>query len=252
MVAGGIEKAGVSLSKGWGVVANLAGGGLAGAALISAVGNTKNEYKRMRQAIALHIPTDLNIKYGMRWEETDLAGTNAMMSAAENTAKLALGSVVGGTGSYLAGAALKTPGVGEAISKASGTSANPKKEQLFKQVDYRSFTFTYQFFPRSANEAKNVREIIKAFKFHMHPEYRDQNQFLYVYPSEFDIFYYQNGKENLNIHRHPSCVLTDMSVTYSPTGIFTTFDDGMPTQVNVTLTFMELALLSKAEIKDGF
>jgi hypothetical protein len=86
----------------------------------------------------------------------------------------------------------------------------------------------------------------------MHPEYKDANRFLYVYPSEFDIRYYNNGVENLNIHRHTSCVLTDMNVMYTPQGVYTAFEGGAPSQINVTLTFRELAQLSKETIEDGY
>lgn len=273
---------GVDLSKNGAAVLNTGAGMLAGAAVVAAIGGPKAEYKTMKKAIALHIPTDLSIKYGMKWRETDLAGTMAMAAIAENGAKMVGGAIVGGAlggliggpkgaaagaalgaipgavgaagaaGSYGAGLALETPGVGEALGKSSGTARNPKREQLFKEVDYRTFTFSYQFFPRNAAEAASVREIIKQFKIHMHPEYRDANHFLYIYPSEFDIFYYQNGKENMNLHRHTSCVLTDLSVSYAPQGTFSTFENGMPTQMNVQMTFMELALLSRDEVMDGF
>ena len=85
----------------------------------------------------------------------------------------------------------------------------------------------------------------------MHPEFKDNNNFIYIYPSEFDISYYTGGQENLNLHRHPSCVLTEMNVNYTPNGSFTAFENGMPTQINVTLQFKELALLTKDKIKDG-
>jgi hypothetical protein len=43
-----------------------------------------------------------------------------------------------------------------------------------------------------------------------------------------------------------------MSVNYTPNGAFNTFDDGMPTQINVQLAFLELAILTKAQIQDKF
>jgi hypothetical protein len=86
----------------------------------------------------------------------------------------------------------------------------------------------------------------------MHPEYKDTNAFLYVYPSEFDIFYYHGSQENLNVHRHTSCVLTEMNVNYTPQGRFNAFDDGTPAQINMVLTFKELAPLTKERIQDGF
>jgi hypothetical protein len=41
-----------------------------------------------------------------------------------------------------------------------------------------------------------------------------------------------------------------MVVNYSPNGQFTAFENGMPTQINVTLTFKELATLTKEKIQD--
>ena len=85
----------------------------------------------------------------------------------------------------------------------------------------------------------------------MHPEFKDANNFVYIYPSEFDVMYYQGGQENTNLHKHTSCVLTEMNVNYTPNGNFTTFANGMPTQINVTLAFRELALLTKDKVKEG-
>ena len=162
-------------------------------------------------------------------------------------------SNAGGAGiNYLVSRGLQTQGIGEFVGKVSGTAANPKKEQLFRNVDFRTFSFNYQFFPRSREEAQKVQAIIKTFKLHMHPEFKDASHFLYTYPSEFDIYYYQNGQENMNIHRHTSCVLTDMNISYTPQGILSTFEDGMPTQINVQLQFKELALLTKEAIADGY
>ena len=89
------------------------------------------------------------------------------------------------------------------------------------------------------------------FKYHMHPEYKDTTGFLFLYPSEFDIVYYHGAEENLNIHRHTSCVLTDLTVNYSPNGVFNTFSDGMPTEIAVQMNFKELTILTKELIQDG-
>jgi hypothetical protein len=214
------------------------------------------QQKRLKQAIAMHIPNQLNIRYSMEWQTED---TFAFLAAAiaertlEGDATPQNWKGMGAAASIATSLALqKTPVVAGALSAASGMAANPKKEQVFKNVSFREFSFDYTFSPRSAAEAKNVREIIYNFKFHMHPEFKDYNNFIYIYPSEFDIFYYQNGKENLNLHRHTSCVLKDMQINYTPNGMFNTFDDGMPTQINVTLSFVELAILTKQNIKDMF
>lgn len=258
---------GVKLDKTVASGADIVLGGAAGAAVVKMAGGSVAEYKRIDQAISLYVPTELSVNYSMDWRAEDMALSSAIFTVLDSAPKLVeaakngsgiagvLDEIKKGAGAganYLAGRALSTPVVGEAISKLTGTAANPKKEQLFKSVNFREFTFSYQFFPKDVSEANAVKDIIQTFKLHMHPEYKDGSGFLYTYPSEFDIFYYVNNKENLNLHRHTSCVLTDMTVSYTPQGIFTTFPDGMPNQINVQLRFRELALLSKENIEDGY
>jgi len=259
---------GIDPSKIFGLetTANFTTGALVTGAAITALGGVANKYKRMESAIALHVPTDLGIRYSANWSETDMAGMIAAATISESISNAAgelvksnisqsatdIGNAGGAGINYFVGRGLQTQGIGEFVGKVSGTAANPKKEQLFRNVDFRTFSFSYQFFPRSKEEAQKVQAIIKTFKLHMHPEFKDASNFLYTYPSEFDIYYYQNGQENMNIHRHTSCVLTDMSVSYTPMGILSTFEDGMPTQINVQLQFKELALLHKKAIADGY
>jgi hypothetical protein len=212
--------------------------------------------KRLKTAIALHIPNQLNIRYGVQWSEEDtavlamgMAGGQEIVKALQSNGKNS--DVTGVGAAIISNLALSKAPNGAASGGLLGLAANPKKEQLFKSVDFRTFAFEYQFFPRNEAEAKNVLNIIEQFKYHMHPEFKDTNNFLYIYPSEFDIMYYQGGMENRNLHRHTSCVLTELSINYTPNGAFTTFNNGMPTQINVTLNFRELALLTKDKIKDG-
>lgn len=226
-----------------------------GAASTMAPDATRSQ-KRLKTAIALHVPNQLNIRYGVTWSEEDTAILAAAGAGGSEIMK-ALGSEnkdsnVTGTGqAIISNLALANAPNGAASGALLGLAANPKKEQVFKGVDFRTFQFEYQFFPRNAAEAKNIRTIIETFKYHMHPEFKDDYNFVYIYPSEFDIFYYQNGVENMNLHRHTSCVLTELNVNYTPNGQFSTFADGMPTQINVTMNFRELALLTKDKVEDG-
>jgi hypothetical protein len=211
--------------------------------------------RRLKTAIAMHVPNQLQIRYGMQWGDEDTGALQMATTASEELlAAVSAGSAKGlaePAQAIITNLALSKGPNAAGLSAATGMASNPKKEQIFKGVDFRSFSFDYQFFPRSAEEAANVLNIIKTFKFHMHPEFKDNNNFIYIYPSEFDIFYYNNGTENQNIHRHTSCVLKEMSVNYTPNGAFTTFANGMPTQINVTMMFQELALLTKDKISEG-
>jgi len=212
--------------------------------------------RRLQTAIAMHVPNQLQIRYSAQYSDEDTAAfamvqgvggeiINAISSLGDNS------DVTGAAGGAAANLFLSKSPNGAAVSAATGLAANPKKEQIFKGVDFRTFEFVYQFFPRSEKEARNVMNIIKQFKYHMHPEMKDARNFVYLYPSEFDIYYYKNGRENLNVHRHTSCVLTDMAINYTPNGVYSTFPNGMSTQINVAMTFKELSLMTKEKIMDG-
>jgi hypothetical protein len=241
-----------------------------GAAGLFAAGNiagtTTREQKRLKTAIALHMPNTLNIRYSTSWDTEDTGTTEALSKVGEDAMGLlkSLGDVKLSNmlpqstknASSTLGTDVKNIGASELLQKSgtmsarTGLAGNPKKEMVFKGVDFRTFQFDYNFFPRDEQEAEHVYNIIYQFKLHMHPEYMsDTSNFLYVYPSEFDISYYSNSGVNQYIHRHPSCVLTEMSVNYTPNGNFTTFANGMPTQIAITLSFKELSAPTKESIQ---
>lgn len=229
-----------------------------------------NQTRRLKTAIKLHMPNFMSTRYGVNYEDKEMLVPGLVGAGLEAGASLAKAFTEGGLdnvgdslsntntndlNSALAAATLQAgqkAGVGgDVISKLGRIAPNPRREQLFRHVDFRTFQFQYDFYPRSPEEAKNVENIIYEFKYHMHPEYKDSNGFLYVYPSEFDIYYYHGSAENRHVNRHTSCVLTELTVNYAPQGQFTAFKDGMPTQINVSMTFKELAPLTKERIEDG-
>lgn len=225
-------------------------------AVKTAVPFNARSQRRLKTAIALHIPNQLSVSYRTSWGVQDTAAMQAVLTGAN-----AVGEAVSTNGasikknlSDVAGTAaeaafsLGMSKMPQGTSAATGVAANPKREQTFEGVEFRKFTFDYQFYPRDEFEAENVLNIIHQFKLHMHPEFKSELNYVWIYPSEFDITYFTGGKENTNIHKHTSCVLENMSVNYTPNGNFSVFSNGMPTQINMTLEFMELQLASKETI----
>ena len=245
-----------------GIAGALWGGAAAAIVAAAAGGKMSRQTKRLKTAIALHVPNTLSVRYSTGWGEDDTAAFQAAAMLSEGGMKALTEAVSSGTvntqsltgpaASIATSIALGTPGIGGALSAASGLAPNPKKEQLFKGVDFRTFTFEYTFSPRSQKELDNVNRIINTFKLHMHPEFKDASSFIFLYPSEFDIKYFHNNEENPYLHRHTSCVLKDMNINYAPNGAFTSFENGAPTQVNVQMTFVELAILTKDQILQGY
>lgn len=206
--------------------------------------------KRLLSAISLYIPNDLSTSYGVSWnEESELTGSGVLAQLGSDLSggKGAFSSVMNALGA----AAGRTLTENKGIQKATRTTQNTKKEQLFQGVDFRTINFSYQFAPKNEIEAANVLQIIRMFRHHMLPEFADENQFIYIYPSEFEIKYFKGDKESEYLERHFTAVLTNCIINYTPTGQFVTFENGMPSQINMTLTFKELFLPSKESSGDG-
>ena len=229
--------------------------------LVDSTGKSKVEYKQQKACIVLPTP-NVSTNYSLSWSETDNFTFGNLMEIGGNIGNTLSSENVDGFINTLSdvieknsdvGLALmsKAPMYGDVLSKAMGKTYNPRKEQLFKEVNLRDFNFTYTFSPRSEQEAKNVMAIINQFKYHAHPDMKD-GDFLFIYPSEFDIVHYFDGRPNKLMPRHATSVLNSVTIDYSPNGNYSVFPNGMPTMIRMTLNFKELAILTKKDIAAGY
>jgi len=143
----------------------------------------------------------------------------------------------------------------------SGKVITPRMEMMFEGVGRRSFSFTFDFLPKSEAEAKTVEQIIYTFKENMMPSYTNATTRREMeIPNTFDIQYMYQDTENGFINKISECFLTTVDVQYggdrftaherSTTG---KGDSGAPPQKSkITLSFTELETLSKEMIKQGF
>ena len=229
--------------------------------LVDSTGKSKVEYKQQKACIVLPTP-NVSTNYSLSWSETDNFTLGNLMEIGGNIGNTLNSENVDGFMNTMdevikknsdIGLALmsKAPMYGDVLSKAMGKTYNPRKEQLFKEVNFRDFNFTYTFSPRSEQEAKNVMAIINQFKYHAHPDMKD-GDFLFIYPSEFDIVHYFDGRPNKLMPRHATSVLNSVTIDYSPNGNYSVFPNGMPTMIRMTLNFKELAILTKKDIAAGY
>jgi hypothetical protein len=258
LAAKGLANIGVTGTKG--KVAGLA----AGAALGAVAGNyfLPDTTYRIASSIMLAVNERPSVSYSVNYKAQDmgtLAGAlqggssavdvGAMGLAGESARALLLNTAQ--IPSQIAGAMGASNFDQKALtSRGTGTTMNPFKEQLFESVNNRDFKFTYKFLPRSAQESANVQKIIQMFKFHMHPELSTGGLF-YIYPSEFNIVYYYLGKANKSVHKISTCVLEHMNVDYGGQN-FSSFTDGSPTEISMSLSFKELETLTKERVLAGY
>lgn len=221
--------------------------------------------KRLNTAISLHVAQSPQAKYTAEYENESIGALLGTLATSEGSGVIGglmteasngnLGELVG-RGLVDAATIPKELGLGNAnfgglARAASKKVRNPFQEQIFKTMNFRSFAFQYKFAPRNQSEFDSVMNIIKLFKFHMHPTKADGGAF-FTFPSIFDIEYRYKGERNSFVNKIATSVLTDMSVDYGSEGVFTTFrgTKGQPSEITLAMQFREISLLTKGENGD--
>ena len=228
--------------------------------------------KTATAAIAIYMPPGVKVSYSMEYDQnpTNTAGTIGKGIAdtgnggttADNL-KTILQSGVGALGNYgkklidEVGESLELGRPAELISKSVGVAFNPHEEQFFNKPNFRTFSYTFDFWPKNEDEMEDVNKIIFLFKYHMHPGMVEGvGGRLFKVPSEFEIHYAYLGLENEYLNKISRCVLKDMNVEYGPGEQFSTFRPGAkgaaPVTTKMTLEFAETQFITKNEIAEGY
>jgi hypothetical protein len=154
---------------------------------------------------------------------------------------------------FLAGAAA---GLNNVLARTDNVVLNPNLELLFQGPQLRPFSFTFKMSARSQDEAKEIKSIIKYFKYHM--AVRKETGLFLRAPHVFTI-QYMKGEEP----QHPginlispsptekACALTNCSVDYTPLGSYATYEDGTMAAYTLSLQFQELTPIYDTDYTDA-
>jgi hypothetical protein len=217
------------------------------------------------QMVSIYLPfcNKVNNEDSFIYEDVDGKGVKAMFDALGSPADTALQGLELG-GQKLAGLL----GAGGLAAAARGVVVNPRLEKLFKQKEFRNFSFSWEFYPRNQTEVQTIRDIIQTFRYHSHPA-RDEQlvgekessvQIILRVPAEFEIRFLSSNPstsqsgfvENEYLPRIGRCSLTSVSVDYTPNSLFSTFVDNSPTAVTMTLNFTEMGILTRETVDKGY
>lgn len=240
--------------------------------------NSSQRYRRTTQTIALYMPNTLQFDYRQQYNTAN---------ATEAMGKIGFvaqgGSTLYETGLSESGLKNMKSFLGEAglgILKKSGkisdafgnmimqaafdTAVNPQVELLYSHPELRTFQFAFDFYPQSIAEAQTIDEIIRLFKYHSAPEIQANSAGRYFTPpGSFDIEFMYNGVPNKNIAKISTCVIDGIQVNYAPNG-FSAMEvnpgdpntnkkgDGMPSHINLTMTFREMEIITKDLLDTNF
>lgn len=205
--------------------------------------NIRNASNQDPQQIADSlVATAKGLDYQGLLDSTKYGLLNILAQGASEGAAAIAGAVAGGIPGAGVGAA--AGGVVQGALAGAGIAANPGLATLFTGVNFRTHQFSYKFVPKSEAESLKLRGVIKLLKLAMSPSYLGENHF-FDYPNQFDIeFHYPDYLFDIG-----ASVLTGFDVNYSTEGGSYFNKDNSPVSVTMNMTFQELAIVTKQNIK---
>tara|TARA_B100001250_G_scaffold315674_1_gene277983 strand:+ start:76 stop:1410 length:1335 start_codon:yes stop_codon:yes gene_type:complete len=161
----------------------------------------------------------------------DAVGNQASsMADAFGTDKDALAAVIAG---WAAGGQ-------DILTRTTGAIANPNMELLFGGPNLRNFSFQWTLAPRNDKEAKEVIKILRFFKQGMSP-IRTKSRLFMKSPHTFQLSYNNSkGEPHKYLNKFKECALQSFTVNYAPNGNYSTYEDGVMTAYQMSMTYSEL------------
>ena len=194
---------------------------------------------RSAGSISLYIPETVNFTYNAQYEKLSVSQAAQQTPLINKIAKPVLST-------------LERNGALKLILRGQGLAFNPQQQLLFDGIDFRTYQMAFVFTPYSKQEAETVEKIIKQFKFHSAPRISGFGAgMFFIPPSTFTPKFFFNGQENKKISRIAESVIESVDVNYAPNG-FSTMSDGAATQIQLTINFKEIQLMTREKIEQGY
>jgi hypothetical protein len=218
-------------------------------------------------AIGLYMPPAVNVQYNMDYSEGEIGVMGEALyglfksyqngTLNQNAINNAAGTM--GTGLEKMGVGMidsVIPGAKDLYAIEQGAIITPRTEMMFRGTGRRSFSFSFVFIPKSAEETQIVHKIIKEFKIGMSPSFKTSGSTREMtIPDVFSIQYMHINGPNNYINKIGKCYLKTMDVAYGGDK-FVTYNadkEGAPPQkTTINLSFQELEIMDRANVEAGY
>jgi hypothetical protein len=232
----------------------------------------------MKSCISLYMPDTLTATYDANYEEmsltADLGPTITTLRAIDSsisafkpgssgnpisTNPAVLQAIQGTLGSRISGLGINSENLTTLLQRAQGFALNPQLQMVYRGTGLRSFQLSFTFTPKSSTEATQVNNIINQFRFYSSPSLAQRsgsitqsttNSMFLVPPSVFEIEFYVNGKQSVNLPRYGRCVMTGLDINHAPNG-FAAYDDSSMVQTTLQMSFKEMDILTRDNFNDA-
>jgi len=241
--------------------------------------------------ILMYMPEDVQAEYGTDWGAKSVQNITASILRTVSGSNLGdlFGNIKRSAGTAMDGADIKITkealkalqdngqgeglGVNDILGSTRGVIVNPNTELLFNGFDLRTFSLNFKMVARNSTEAKNIRDIVTAFKMAMLPRLDerksandqdapniftddkqvkgvDRTSFIGV-PDLVEIKVMQGSSEHPFISQWKPCAITSLNVNYTADGAYATYEDGEPVAVTMSLGLSEIKLIYREDIRFG-
>jgi len=218
----------------------------------------KGSARNIKNTIAIYMPQTLKFNLAADYgaEEVGMVtGAMAKLKDAMNSkggffgadlmsVAAQAGKAVSGVGAFASGGLLS--GAGAALQRRTGIAPAAMQEMVFNGIDYRNFSFTFKFTPRSKEESDVVNKILHCIKDAMLPERYGEGSSIAAYkvPHEFVIRFMKGTAINPYLDQIGLCACTSVDIDYG-SDKFSTHPSGDPVSIDATIQFRELELMER-------
>jgi len=204
------------------------------------------------RSIILPIPEKLADKLSISYNASSLGVSAAMFQAGQSLGTSGDSSAdLRSASAYAARQMLSTfsQELGDIFALSSQSVPNPYSTLMFKQVEQRSFDFSYTFAPTSEKETEAVKKIVNALRYLSLPA---EDNFFLDFPYEFEISFAGSNY----LYAFSRGYITDIAVEYGGDGGVSFFDTlsgkgAAPSIIKLAFTFKEIYPLSRTVIDYG-
>ena len=221
----------------------------------------KGAVREVKNTIAIYMPQTLKFNLQADYGAEEIGGglgslaklrdamnSNNFFGSDLGAVGAQVGKLVTGLGSFATGGL--GAGVNAAVQRRTGIAPAAMSEMIFNGIDYRTFSFTFKFTPRSRKESDVVNNLLHAIKDAMLPtRVGTKSIAAYQVPHEFVIRFMKGTKINPYLDQIGLCACTGVDIDYG-SDKFSTHASGDPVSIDATLTFRELELMERTRYNE--
>ena len=217
----------------------------------------KGQARQVKNSIAIYMPQTLKFNMAAEYGPAEIGGALGALAKLKDLANSgqffgsdmgAIAQQAGRLATGLAGFATGGlgAGIGAAMQRRTGIAPAAMTEMIFNGIDYRNFSFTFKFTPRTRQESDVVNNLLHTIKSAMLPAQYGTGSSIAAYkvPHEFVIRFMKGTAINPYIDQIGLCACVGVDIDYG-SDKFSTHPSGDPVSVDATLQFRELELMER-------